>query len=562
MLTTRQRAAAGTRRRTIPVLLAVLALVAAACSSGSGEDDTTTTASAGGETTATTAATETTASGTEDTTAPAPAEGSDTLVVAVPSDVSNLDLGKETFFDEAAILANVYDSLTFRGDDGSVQPGLATEWSASADGTTWTIALREGVLFHSGDEMTSADVAYSIERHLDPDFPGNISTVSYGDVASVDIVDDYNLVVNLSEPNAQFMQGTPLFTPIVQASIAEQYSIEEFGATAESVIGAGTGPYQVVSWQRDDRLVLEANQDYWAGAPAIPNLIFRPIPDGAARTAALLAGEADIISPLAVEQVETLEGNSEVEARSVAGLVRLRLVMNTNVEPFDQLAVRQAINHAIDYDSIIDNLLLGYAERLALYGVPIEAGWNETLVPYEYDPDLSRPLLTDAGLSDGFEVDFHVRNNSPKAEEVGQAIAGFLSEVGITANVIALPSSDYQELMVSKELVLGMTTHNGGGQFHIQFGMNVIFHCDATAAHAVFYCDPAQTEKINEGNELALTDPAGSIAAYKEAEALCYEDHCHGPMYALETLYGVNTALNWEPSAAGSLSMVNASFNG
>lgn len=538
--------------KTILALLVVLALVISACAA---ESDSTTT-SGGVDATTTTGS-----DPAETTTTAAPSEP-ETLVVAVPSDVASLDLGKETFFDEAAILANVYDSLTVRGADGSVQPGLATEWSVSEDGMTWTIALREGVLFHSGEEMTSEDVAYSIERHLDPNFPGNISTVSYGTVESVDVVDDYNLVVNLIESNAQFMQGTPLFTPIVQKSIAEQYTIEEFGATAESVIGAGTGPFQVVAWQRDDRLELAAFADYWDGAPAIDNLVFRPIPDGAARTAALLAGEADIISPLSVEQVSALEGNPDAEARSVAGLVRMRLVLNQNVAPFDQLEVRQAVNHAIDIDSIIDNLLLGYAEPLAMYGVPIEAGFNETLDPYAYDPDLSRSLLADAGLPDGFEVDFHVRTNSPKAEEIGQAIAGMLSEVGITANVIALPSDDYQELMVSKELVFGMTTHNGGGQFHIQFGMNVIFHCDATAAHAGFFCNRDMTAKIDEGNSLALTDTEASLQAYKDAEAICYEDACHGPLYALETLYGVNTALNWEPSAEGSLSMVGASFGG
>lgn len=538
--------------RKVLALLAVLALVASACTTSTSE--TTTTVDSGGEPT-------TTAAAGEETTTTAASEP-ETLTVAVSSDVANLDLGKETFFDEAAILANVYDSLTFRANDGSIQPALATEWSVSEDGTDWTIALREGVLFHDGAEMTAEDVQYSMERHLDPNFPGNITTVSYGSLESVEIVDDYNIIVHMTEPNAQFMQGTPLFTPIVQKAIAEQYSIEEFGATAESVIGAGTGPYAVVSWQRDDRLVLEVNENYWNGVPAIENLIFRPVPDGAARTAALLTGEADIVAPLAVEQVETLEGNPEVEARSVDGLVRLRLVMNQNVAPFDSVEVRQAINHAIDVQSIVDNLLLGYADPLALYGVPIEAGFNETLEPYEYNPDTARSLLADAGYPDGFEIDFPVRANSPKAEEVGQAIAGMLSEVGITANVMVLPSNDFQELMVSKELVFGMTTHNGGGQFHIQFGMNVIFNCAATAAHAQFYCNPEQTAKIDEGNALALTDTEASLQAYKDAEAICWEDACHGPLYALETLYGVNTALNWEPSAEGSLSMAEASFGG
>lgn len=536
-------------------LIAVMAVLMTACT-GTGSDSTTTT---GIDEEPTTTASTPPDESPDTTTGEG---GPDTLVVAVPSDVATLDLGKETFFDEAAILANVYDSLTVRGEDGSVLPGLATDWSVSEDGMTWTITLREGVLFHDGAEMTSEDVAFSIERHLNPDFPGNLSAVTYGTVESVDIVDDYSVTVHMLEPNALFMQGTPLFSPIVQKAIAEQYSIEEFGSTAESVIGAGTGPYAVVSWQRDNRLVLEANEDYWDGTPSIPNLVFRPIPDPAASTAALLAGEADIISPLAVEQVAAIEGNPDVEARSVDGLERLRLVMNTNVEPFDSLEVRQAVNHAIDVQSIVDNLLLGYARPMALYGVPIEQGFNESLVPFEFNPDLSRELLATAGYPDGFEVDFPVRTNSPKAEEVGQAIAGMLAEVGITANVMPLSSDDFQTQMVSKDLVFGMTTHNGGGQFHIQFGMNVIFKCGVEAAHAGFYCDEAQTAKIEEANALALTDWDASLQAYKEAEALCWEDACHGPLYSLESLYGVNSALDWEPKASGSLSMVDASFGG
>jgi peptide/nickel transport system substrate-binding protein len=548
----RSRAGRGLSVRLI-AYLAVLALVVSACTSST--SDTTTTVGSDGETTTSAAMNETTTTG-ESVAEP------ETLTVVVSSDVANLDLGKETFFDEAAILSNVYDSLTFVGADGSLQPALATEWSVSEDGLAWTLKLREGVLFHSGQEMTSEDVAYSIERHLNPDFPGNITSAAYGTLESVEIVDDYTIIVHMTKSNAQFMQGTPLFTPVVQKSLAEQYSIEEFGSTAESVMGAGTGPYKVVSWQRDDRLVLEVNENYWNGVPEIENLIFRPVPEGPSRTAALLADEADIIAPLGVEQVAALEGNPDVEARSVAGLVRLRLVMNTKVAPFDSLEVREAVNHAIDVQSIIDNLLLGYAKPIALYGVPIEAGFNETLEPYTYDPQLSRDLLADAGYPDGFEVDFPVRANSPKAEEVGQAISGMLAEVGITANVIVLPSNDFQELMVSKELVFGMTTHNGGGQFHIQFGMNVIFNCAATAAHAQFYCNPEQTAKIDEANALALTDTEASLQAYKDAEAMCWEDACHGPLYALETLYGVNVDLNWEPAASGSLSMAEASFGG
>lgn len=543
--------------RVAVVLFSVIALVAAACGSESEETTTTTQAPSGGDATTTTQAS---GDGTQETTttmAPEPAEPV-SVTIAIPSDLNSLDLGKETFFDEAAILINVFDSLTTRGSDGSVQPGLATDWSVSDDGMSWTISLREGVLFQSGEEMNATDVAYSIERHLNPDFPGNISSISYGDVESVEVIDDYTVKVNLVEPNALFMQGTPLFSPVVQKSIAEQYSMEEFGASAESVQGAGTGPFSVVSWQRDDRLVLEAFDGYWGGAPSIDELVFRPIPDASARTAALLAGEADIIWPLAVEQVAALEGNPNAEARSVVGLTRLRLILNTNVAPLDNLDVRKAVAHAIDVQSIIDNLLLGYAVQNAGYGVSIEVGFNEDLEPYAYDPDLARTLLADGGYPDGFEVDFHVRTNSPKAEEVGQAIAGQLAEVGITANVIALPSADFQALARENAITMGFSTHNGGGQFHVQFGLNVIFACDATSANAGFYCNPAFDEALNEANSLYGSDPAAAVDLYKEAQRICLEDVCQVALYALESLYGVNPALDWEPVPSGSLLMATA----
>lgn len=478
------------------------------------------------------------------------------LSIATSSDVVTLDHMQRQNIVDLYVLDNVYDHLTKRARDGSVQPMLAESWTMADDGLSFTVELRDDVVFHDGTPMTAEDVEYSIMRLFDDDFPGE-GRGDYEALEDTVVLDDYTVRFELNTPNPLFMLNTASRSAIVPKAYAESMTFEEFGQK-----GMGSGPYKIVQWDRDAQLVLEANEDYWQGAPAIDEVIFRPIPDSAARTAALLAGEADIVTGFEVEQIAALEGNAEYEVRQAEGSTRQRLVMNTNKPPFDDVRVREAVNLAIDTEAIIENVLQGTAYRAAGWTLPQEFGVLEGLEPYPYDPERSRELLAEAGYPDGFDVDFPVRSDYVKSAEVAQAIAADLEEVGIRTRIQMQERADFSRAQEAQELTFGYTGHGGGGTFEASFGFISAFHCwNNDRAHAGYFCD----ERIKEIVEAA---PAVGIESgldamydkYREGQQIVYDEYAQGTLWGQSALYGVNKDLEWDPSPDETMWIYEASW--
>ncbi len=200
-----------------------------------------------------------------------------TVTIGTTCDLTTLDLGQFVVFGaDVPILDNVYDSLASRNRDGSSEPAIATEWSVSDDGLAWTLILRKGVRFNNGTVMTAKDVAYSLERYRDKQYTSNTAALWSSYLDHVKIVDDYTVILRLKKPTPLLMQGAPFYSPILSADVAAQKSAADLGRTVATAIG--TGPYRIVEWVKDERVVLEAFPGHWRGAPAIKRVVFRPIP--------------------------------------------------------------------------------------------------------------------------------------------------------------------------------------------------------------------------------------------------------------------------------------------
>jgi peptide/nickel transport system substrate-binding protein len=432
------------RLRHLTALLAVFAMLVAACGDGGAvsEDDTDTTA--------------TTAAPTDDTTATTePAEPEETggeLVVALATEPNSIFLPNSAERNAANVSTQIYEGPVWINDDNEVEAGLATEWEANEDATVFTFTLREGVKFHNGETMDADDWIASWQAASED---ANVYAYLYQKVQSVVALDDMTVEMTLADSDALFGRELSEWA-ILPAS---QYETDGLAGIEAHPIG--TGPFAFVSWDRGDRIVLEAFEDYWdEGLPLVDRLVFRPIPDSSTRLAAVQTGEVHIAQRFNAEEAATLGGAPNVEVVTYP-VDRVYYIAFNNLTtgigtPLESADVRLAMNHAVDRRAIVDSLFDGQAALATGLVATSSLGFDDSLAPYPYDPELAVQLLADAGYPDGFEIGFACPTGAyTNFEEVCQAVAGYLEAVGITLDggeIQFMESGQYWDLESQKQL--------------------------------------------------------------------------------------------------------------
>src|SRR5439155_1407915 len=243
-----------------------------------------------------------------------------------------------------------------------LEGNLAESWRLLTD-TTWQFKLRRGIKFHNGEPFDAAAVKFSVERMLNPaqGAPGRTSIAS---IDHVDVVDPYTVNVVTKTPFPLLpVRMSPGHCGTV--GILPPKYVAQVGDAAFAVKPVGTGPYRLVEWVNDERLVLDANKDYHRAAPAIERLVFRPVPELTTRVAALLSGQADLVSDVPPDQVAKIKasGVARVEVSTLGGFVIMVKMTNYLMPgPWQDARVRKAINYAIDLDTIIKTVLEGYGQ--------------------------------------------------------------------------------------------------------------------------------------------------------------------------------------------------------
>lgn len=375
-----------------------------------------------------------------------------TLTVAISTFPNSLDLATAAERQASNVASQLYNSLVWVDDEGKVVPALAESWDISDDGTEYTFKLREGVTFHNGEPFTADSVVFSWER-------GKQDTMQWSDrwvvADAVEKIDDFTVKVTTADgkPN-------PLLLRIMAddwGMVPPQY-LEEVGEEGFAEHPVGTGPFMFVEWAKGDRIVFEANPDYWEeGLPKVQTLIFRPIPESSTRVAAIQTGEVDIVGRLSSEEAQSLLGVENVKVVRYP-VDRVYYIAFNNLttgvgQPTEDPMVRQAMNYAVDVDAIIDALFDGYGQPSTGYVTSANWGYDESIEPFGYDPDKARDLLTEAGYPDGFEMDFACPAGAyTNFEQVCEAIQGYLGDVGIQTNLEIMESGQYWDLEAKKEL--------------------------------------------------------------------------------------------------------------
>ena len=351
------------------------------------------------------------------------------LITAQSGDVSKFDPHYSTSSNDVRVSFNLFDNLTSRHPDGKLYPGLAAEWKLEGP-TTWRFKLRQGVKFHNGDPLTSADVKYSIERTYDPAAKTMVATV-FGTIEKIDAPDASTVVITTKKPDPLLAARLAFYGGQV---VTKKY-LESVGNDAFNAKPVGSGPVRFTSWVKDDRAVLEANPDYWGGKIDMDRWIMRPIPETAPRIAALLKGEVDAITQLPPDQEERVAGNASTRVAGALYAGLYVLAVNSKRPPLDNPLVKQALSLAIDRESIVKELWRG---RGVVPNGPIAKGDNHfdaSLPPLPYSPAEAKDRLKKAGYK-GEEIFIETTVAYVSQDKaMAEAIAAMWKDVGVNVKV-------------------------------------------------------------------------------------------------------------------------------
>ena len=381
------------------------------------------------------------------------------LVVAIGGDPVALDPQHANETNSAITNTQIYETLVTHDTDMNIVPRLAIEWRR-IDDLTIEFDLREDVYFHNGEHFTAHDVDFTLRRAAN-------SAIAYPilgeiDAEATEIVDDYTIRISTHRPFAPILSNLAHST----AFIVNQTSVEHYGeAYRENPVG--TGPFKFENWVVGDSLTFKRNDNYWGEIPQISGIKFRIIAEQASRVIALETEEADIAMWISPSDVNRVIESDVMEFVTRDNFTVQYVGFNNQVEPFTDRRVRQAINYAVDVQSIVDTVLEGFATPAkGPMGANIPLA-SDNIMGYEYDPERARDLLAEAGFADGFETSIMVQSDTTMIA-IATAIASQLGEVGIDVEIQPLEGgvfTDYTTEGRHEMFLLTWTTVTGDADY-------------------------------------------------------------------------------------------------
>jgi len=452
----------------------------------------------------------TTAPAAAPTTAPKPAARvpAGELKIAVPAKIVALDPHGAQSVEEVlhTSIQHVMETLVKRDpSSNNLVPGLATEWK-NPDPTTWTFTLRKDVKYHDGSSLTAADVKAVVQRVIDQ--KGPVAPL-FAQVDSIATPNDSTVEIKTKSPVGTLLASMSLL-PIAPAS-----KVNEQGFFNKPI---GTGPFKVVSWSPDADLKLEANTEYWGGAPGLKNLTFRFYPEVAPMITALETGEVDFTWRLPPDQLPVLRSNANINVESVPGYTYFFVWMNSSREPFADKRVRQAMAYALDVDKMVNDLLPGVAKR-GTAPIASTVFGHTPQTPYAYDPAKAKQLLADAGLRDGLDAGVIWNPGSgPQDRELIQAMTSYWNAIGVRVKSQEMERAVWIDNLVKLNWDLDFQT-NATTTGDADFTLGRLYH---SRANRNGYKNPELDKLLDDA--VASVDQNRRKELYAQANKIIWDD--------------------------------------
>ncbi len=340
-------------------------------------------------------------------------EGSDTFVFGRGGDSVGLDPAVVTDGESFRVTGQILEPL-YQYEPGTTTPipALAEECVANEAATEWTCTLRQGVKFHDGTDFNADAVVFNFDRwrFTDNAYHPESQVFEYYEymwggfddnsvITSVEKIDDFTVKFVLSDSLAPFLANLAMDMFAIASPTAIEAAGEDYGLPGTGAVG--TGPFKFVEWIEGDSITIEANPDYWGGAPTVNQVVYRVIADDSARFLALQAGDIQGLEQAVVEDLDAAEASEDLYVTTRPALNTGYLAFSYRIKEFQDPLVREAIAHAINREGLIENFYGAYGEAASNFLPPLIWGHNDEIEDWTYDPDLSRQLLTEAGFPDG-----------------------------------------------------------------------------------------------------------------------------------------------------------------
>jgi len=466
------------------------------------------------------------------------------LVIALASEPTQLDPHYLSDTNSSLIVGNTHDPLFRRMPNGDIVPALAEDYKMAEDGSSITLYIRKGVKFQDGTEMTAEDVAFSLNRAT-ATAQSEAYTESFKEAV---VVDDYTVRLDLLYPDVAVL---PLLTQGNNCIVAK-HIVEEVGETEYANNICGTGAYKLVEWQKGSKLILEANEDYWQGAPSIKRVEYRILPETTTAIVALETGSVDLVMNIGALDADLVKNNSDLAYDETTSTTTYYVAFNCQKAPLDNAKVRKALAMAVNKDEVIIGAVDGAGVVAAnimpdgTTGAPPEA--EQPVIPY--DPEGAVKLLEEAGYGPGeLTINLAVREGATK--KAGTVLQEQWKAIGVNTNVNVMERSALLSDMYAGNLE---ATISGDVALTMDASMQTATLDSSTIPYTnhMFYVNP-EFDEINAQQAREVNDPDHRVELITQLMEIEVEDaprvHLYHPVSNIA--YNKNLNVTVSPTVEG-----------
>ncbi|KKO55564.1 ABC transporter substrate-binding protein [Paenibacillus sp. DMB20] len=458
-----------------------------------------------------------------------------TVRVAMATEPDNLDPYMSAATDTGSMMDNVFDGLFEAGENSELVPAIAESYKISKDGLTYTFAIRKGIKFHDGSDLTAEDVKYSYEKLSGLNGKEPLSS-KFAAIAEINTPDDHTVVVKLKEKDAAFLAAN------IVAIVPKDYE-EQSGKPI------GAGPFKFVSYTPGQQLILEKNGNFYdqERKPSLDRVEFKIMPDPNASVLALQSGDIDMIPGISAQGALQLGDGFQIVS-GPQNMVQL-MALNNTVKPLNDVKVRQAINHAIDKDVIIQTVAEGGGVKLGSNMSPAMKMYYQEGLEDRYQPDAEKAkmLLKEAGYDNGFKLTITVPSNYAFHVDTAQVIAEQLKAVGIEASIKQIEWSSWLEDVYNnakyEATIIGLTgkidPHEVLGRYETKYSKNFFKFSNAEFDDLVnrgrLEIDESKRAELYKQAQTVLADQAAAVFIMDPSRSVAMKGSLHGfKMYPVQ----------------------------
>lgn len=462
-------------------------------------------------------------------------QGKAQVVIDLVSEPSTLDPQLQWNPDSYNVYRNIFDNLLTRDDKGEIVPQIATGWK-TLDATHIEFTIRDGVSFQDGTPLTPEDVAFSVNRIIDPKF-ASPQISQFDKIANAAVSGPHSVVI---ATNGAY---PVLLAQLVKLSIIPRHVVEQVGDKAFNAHPVGSGPYSLLEWRHGIGITLKRNPGYWGTPGVFETAQFRPVPDLSTRVADLQSGRADLAVTLDNDASEQLAQSPTAESHAVLTERIAYFAINSQQPPFTDIRLRQAVAHAIDRQGIVDGILGGHERVLDELVSPASIGYAGGIGFPSFDPDKAKALVRQAG--EAARTPVKILTAPVYDQRIVQAIQQELNDVGFNVSI-----ENVEMINLMKQIQSGPATMPA-----LTYGR---WSCTCQDADGILYpllsskssWSTLKDAKVDAALDDARStlDPSRRLADYRQVDAAVAEALPIIPLYQAVSFYGVSRHLQWTPT--------------